>query len=147
MADLSERSTITVLARAAPNPAIYNALNDADNQNYLSECNIHSLENLLTPEGERALYGLRGMGKQSMIVLHSFLYEKGFAPHWPHTEAIQVGRASGLSPTLDLTRAVEAADQQYAIKTGNPVGVFSQKIQENTKAQQDGARLQGRRTL
>jgi hypothetical protein len=54
---------------------------------------------------------------------------------------------SRLSRTLNLTDALEEANEQYAAKTGKPVGEFSKKVKENTEAQEKGARLKGRRTL
>ena len=147
MVKLTKTSAISDLAQQAPNPAVYTALTAADNQSRLIDRNINSLGELLTPDGEGALYALRGMGKQSMIALRSSLYNKGFTPDWPRTEAAQIDPASKIIHTLNLNQALELADQQYAIKTGEPAGEFSQKIRENTKAQQDGARLKGRRTL
>jgi hypothetical protein len=73
MVALTKTSTISDLAEEAPNPAVYRALNAADNHSRLADRDIHSLGELLTPEGERALYALRGMGKPSMIVLRSSL--------------------------------------------------------------------------
>jgi hypothetical protein len=124
------------------------------NQKRLAEGKIHSVGDLLTPEGEKALYRLSGTGRKSMMAVQSFLVERGLNPDWPMTDGarrhdqeettrIRTGRGHG----LNLDRAIEEADKQYAAKTGKPVGEFSRKIKENTKAQEDGARLKGRRTL
>ncbi len=109
---------------------------------------------LLTPEGEEALYMLNGSGPKSMTALKQFLTERGFGPDWPMMDRhrdheskdasrIKLGRGKG----LNLDRAVEEADRQYAARTGKPVGDFSKKLTENIEAQEKGARLKGRRTL
>ena len=147
MSELTKDSTILELGREAPGTRLRNALMSDSNQKRLAERKMRSVGDLLTPEGELALFCLAGTGRRTMSVLHSFLYEKGFGPDWPHTEAMQVDPAFRLSRTLNLTRALEEADHQYAIKTGEPVGEFSRKIKKNTQAQEDGARLKGRRTL
>lgn len=124
------------------------------NQKSLAKDKMHSVGDLLTPEGEWALYRLEGTGRKSMMAVQSFLLERGLKPDWPITDGvrqhdqeeasrIRTGRGHGLS----LDRAIEEADKQYAAKTRKPVGEFSRKIKENTKAQEDGARLKGRRTL
>jgi len=88
-----------------------------------------------------------------MRAMYTFLADRGLTPNWPGAEAyqkhvqkeatrIRTGRGHG----LNLDRAIEEADKQYAARTGEPVGDFSRKIKENTKAQEDGARLKGRRT-
>jgi hypothetical protein len=125
-----------------------------NNQKSLAKDKIHSVGDLLTPEGELALYRLEGTGRKSIMAVQSFLAERGPKPDWPLTDGvrrhdqeeatrIRTGRGHGLS----LERAIEEADKQYAAKTGKPVGEFSKRIKENTKAQEDGARLKGRRTL
>ncbi len=89
-----------------------------------------------------------------MMALQPFLAERGLSTDWPMSDRvrqhyreeasrIRIGRGHGLS----LERALEEADKQYAAKTGKPVGDFSRKITENTRAQEEGARLKGRRTL
>jgi len=126
---------------------ICRALSSAQNQNYLTEHNRHKLGDLLTPGGEMALFGLQGLGRQSITALHSFLFERGFSPDWPSTENRLDEPASRISRRHNLTDALEEADQQYAAKTGKPVGDFSKKIEENIRAQERGARLKGRNTL
>jgi hypothetical protein len=82
-----------------------------------------------------------------MADLHSFLHENGFSPEWPRTERNRADPASRVSRNLNLTHALEEGDHRHAMKTGEPAGEFSRKIKENTNAQEDGARLKGRRTL
>ena len=124
------------------------------NQRRLAESRIYSLGDLLTRDGEGALYRLQGVGPKSMMALQTFLVERGLSTDWPMTDRvrqhyrekasrIRTGRGHGLS----LERALEEADKQYASRTGEPMGAFSRKIKENTKAQEEGARLKGRRTL
>ena len=70
-----------------------------------------------------------------MIDLHSFLFQQGLSPDWPYVESNRMEPHPRLSQTLNLGRALEEADQHYAAKTGEPVGAFSAKIEENAKAQ------------
>jgi hypothetical protein len=116
MSELTKDSTILELGREAPGTRLCNALMSDSNQELLAERNMRSVGDLLTPEGELALFRLAGTGRRTMSVLHSFLYEKGFSPDWPHTEAMRLDPASRLSRTLNLTRALEEADHQYAMK-------------------------------
>jgi hypothetical protein len=170
MAELTKESSIQELVkelRRAGTGPIRNALwsdypegfvgdrtKGAGNQKWLAERKIRSVGDLLTPEGEMTLYCLQGVGSKSMMALQPFLAERGLSPDWPMTDRtrqhyrekashIRTGRGAGLS----LERALEEADKQYAMKTGEPVGDFSRKLAENTRAQQEGARLKGRRTL
>jgi hypothetical protein len=171
MAELTKESTLQELAEelrgAATSPvrralwtdfpegyAGYRRQRSEVNQKRLAEYKIHTLGDLLTPDGSRALLNLEGVGGKSLMALQRFFTENGFEPDWPmvdqsreyHREnasRIRQGRGAGLS----LTRAIEEADKQYAAKTGEPVGEFSRKIKENTQAQKEGARLKGRRTL
>ena len=147
MPALTKDSPILELGREAPNTRLRNAFRLDRNLERLAERNMRSVGDLLTPEGEMALFMLDGTGKSTMSALHSFLYEQGFSPNWPYTQASQVSPSSHLSRTLSLTDALKQADEHYTIKAGEPVGEFSRKIQKNTQAQQDGARLKGRRTL
>ena len=124
------------------------------NQKILAEHKIHSLGDVLTPEGEYALYSLQGTGIKSLMALQRFLTDNGFSTDWPKTESIREQsreRSSriklGRGPGLSLERAIEEADRQYAARKGKPVGEFSRKLLENIEAQEKGARLKGRRTL
>lgn len=171
MAELTKDSTIQELVTALPSRGDINRFRHAlwweyledfkgdrstTDKNYrmLVERKVHSLGDLLTPNGELALLRLEGTGPKSMIALQLFLTEKGFSTDWPmmaryrehHGEkATHVYRNKGTG--FNLSRAIEEADKRHTIKTGEPVGAFSRKIEENTKAQEEGARLKGRRTL
>ena len=89
-----------------------------------------------------------------MMALQSFFAEKGFNTDWPQTDRVRERFheqksyvRGGRGHALNLEAALEEADKLHAIKTGKPVGEFSRKIEENTAAQENGARLKGRRTL
>jgi hypothetical protein len=160
MGELTKESSIPELvdelrptATGPVRRALWTAYSEAPRKKF-AEGKMHSVGDLLTPEGEKALYRLSGTGRKSMMAVQSFLVERGLNPDWPMTDGtrrhdqeettrIRTGRGHGLS----LERAIEEADKQYAAKTGEPVGEFSRKIKENTKALEDGARLKGRRTL
>jgi hypothetical protein len=154
MAGLTRESSIQELAVQAPNAVLWKALHSDSNRQILAERNMQSVGDLLTPEGEVALFRLIGTGQKSMRALYAFLTEHGLSPDWPGVDRnqqhdreeatrIRTDRGHG----LNLERAIEEADKQYAARTGETVGDFSRKIKENTKAVEDGARLKGRRTL
>lgn len=171
MAKLTKKSTFQELAeqlRGAATSPIRHALwtdfpegyagfrrqRSEANQKTLADRKMHSLGDLLTPEGELALLHLDAVGQKSIMALQRFFTEKGFKPDWPMTDrareyysekASRIRQERGVG--LSLPRAIEDADKQYAARTGEPVGEFSRKIKENTQAQKEGARLKGRRTL
>jgi len=148
MASLTKDSSLGALVQLAPrDPPLYNALNSKKNQASLAAAGLHSVGELLTPEGENALLRLEGMGQRLMIRLHTSLLDNGFYPDWPSTGKKRIESGSELTHSFSLERAIVEADCQHAIKTGGTPGEFSRKVTENTKAQEDGARLKGRRTL
>ena len=89
MAELTKDSTIHELAQELSSGTMCRVLWSAENRERLAGRNAHSVGDLLTPEGETALYSLPGTGPKSMAELRSFLSEKGFRPQWPQTEARQ----------------------------------------------------------
>ena|SRR5579871_1533883 len=101
MADLTKDSTIQELAHELSSGTMCRVLWSEDNQARLAGRGVHSVGDLLTPDGEAALISLTGTGPKSMADLHSFLSGKGFSPQWPQTETRQArvdrggqGRAS-----------------------------------------------------
>jgi hypothetical protein len=147
MASLTKDSPTAAIVELAGDPALYNALDLKENQEKLAALSMHKVGDLLTPAGEAAVLSLRKMGPALMMRLHAALLDNGFYPNWPNIEERRFKSGSLLSPSFNLAGAIEAADSQHALKTGGPPGEFSRKIMENTKAQEDGARLKGRRTL
>ena len=116
--------------------------------------NILVLADLLTRQGERSINRLPKVGPTAMMDFQSYLNDKGFETDWPTTDShrarseefdsrIRLDHGRGLS----LERAIEQADKFYAAKTGEEVGTFSRKVRENSKAQENGARLKGRSSL
>lgn len=147
MVDLSKDSNIQQLAKEIPDKRTYHILVVDSNQKRLADNNVHSVGDLITPDGERAFSLLPGTGRKSRHALYSFLWEMGFSPDWPYTQAALADPGSQICRNLNLTGALDEADKQHAMKTAEPVGSFQKRIQENTEAQEKGARLKGRRTL